>query len=223
MVTYVVGDIHGHLTALESLLESIPLTPDDRLIFLGDYVDKGPDVNGVLDLFSDLSTRPNTIFIRGNHDQMLLDARRDPSKLAIWEGLAGNDPLASYGQGDSRDLITQVPPQHWHFLQETCVDHFETERFIFVHGGIRPDRSPEEEDIERLHWTTLSMAQPHGSGKTVVCGHSAIESGRIADLGHTICIDTGISKGCFLTCLEIGSFAYWQATAAGEIHRGQLR
>jgi serine/threonine protein phosphatase 1 len=74
-----------------------------------------------------------------------------------------------------------------------------------------------------LQWLTLSSAQPHWSHRTVVCGHSAQVSGQIADNGHTICIDTGISKGGFLTCLELGSFHYWQSSSEGGIRDGTLR
>ncbi|MEK7950704.1 metallophosphoesterase family protein [Luteolibacter soli] len=223
MKTFVIGDIHGYLRALDALLDAVPFGPDDLLLFLGDYVDKGPDTKGVLDRLANFSSRPNTVFLRGNHDQMLLDAHLDPDKYSIWESLAGDDPLASYGSGDSSELIEQIPESHWHFLAQTCVDFLEDERFIFVHAGIRSHLSPQEEDTDHLHWLTLSMAQPHFSHRTVICGHSAQASGIIADLGHTICIDTGISKGKFLTCLELGSFHYWQSSPEGRIQDGLLR
>jgi serine/threonine protein phosphatase 1 len=223
MKTFVIGDIHGYPGALDALLEAVQLGADDLVLFLGDYVDKGPDTKGVLDRMVSLSSRPNTVFLRGNHDQMLLDAHLDPMKYCIWESLAGDSPLASYGPGESNELIAQIPDSHWQFLAQTCVDFHEDGRFIFVHAGIRPDRSPQEEDIDYLHWLTLSSAQPHWSHRTVICGHSAQASGTIADLGHTICVDTGISKGKFLTCLELGSFTYWQASADGQIQRGVLR
>jgi len=223
MRTFVIGDIHGQRLALESLVKAIPLSDEDRLIFLGDYVDKGPDVKGTLECLSRLSSWENTIFLRGNHDQMLIDAYRDPEKFGIWECLAGDDPLASYGTGDSYQLIHEMPPHHWRFLEDACVDYFETEDFIFVHAGIRADRNPGKEEIERLQWMTLSMAEPHQSGKIVVCGHTRSESGRIVDLGHTICIDTGISKNGFLTCLEMETFGFWQADSQGMISTGALR
>ncbi|HEY1122235.1 MAG TPA: metallophosphoesterase family protein [Haloferula sp.] len=223
MKTFVIGDIHGYLHALDSLLDAVPITADDLLIFLGDYVDKGPDTKGVLDRLVDLSSRPNTIFLRGNHDQMLLDAHLDPVTHSIWESLGGDDPLISYGDGESSELIQRIPESHWHFLAETCVDFHEDERFIFVHAGIRPHLSPQEEDADHLHWLTLSTAQPHLSQRTVICGHSVQASGQIADYGHTICIDTGITKGKFLTCLGLGSFEFWQASQEGDVSQGCLR
>lgn len=222
MKSFAIGDIHGHLTALKSLLEVIPFVQGDQLVFLGDYVDKGPDVRGVLDFLCGFAERPNTIFLRGNHDQMLLDAYEDPSKFGIWECLAGADPLASYGCGTTEELLGRIPEDHLKFLRNRCVDQFEIDRFIFVHGGIRPDRSPSQEDTDHLHWLTLAMASPHETGRTVICGHSAQASGQIADLGHTICIDTGVSKGGRLTCLDLVGFDYWQSTEDGRIFSGRL-
>jgi serine/threonine protein phosphatase 1 len=223
MKIFVIGDIHGHLTALEALLEVVPFSTGDLLVFLGDYVDKGPDVRGVLDFLLRFAERPNTIFLRGNHDQMLVDAYLDSSKFGIWECLAGANPLASYGSGATEELLGSVPEIHLGFLRNRCVDHFETDRFILVHGGIRPGLAPAHEDTDHLHWLTLSMALPHASGRTVICGHSAQASGQVADLGHTICIDTGISKGGMLTCLELTGFECWQSTEDGRTQRGQLR
>jgi serine/threonine protein phosphatase 1 len=117
MKTFAIGDIHGHLMALEKLMETVPFSPDDRIVFLGDYVDKGPDVRGVLELLCDFADRPNTVFLRGNHDQMLVDAHVDPAKFPIWECLAGSDPLASYGTGPTDELLGIIPERHWHFLR----------------------------------------------------------------------------------------------------------
>ncbi len=217
-----VGDIHGHAQALHALLIQVAPRNDDMLIFMGDYVDKGPDVKGVIDSLLALSKTHNAIFLRGNHDQMLIDAYRDPAKRGVWECLSGKDPLSSYGLGSQTEQIQRIPEEHWAFLENTCRDYFETTEFIFVHGGLRPEKSPAEETPDRLQWTTLSLAVPHDSGKTVICGHSAQPSGRIVDLGHTICIDTGITGGGFITCLALDNFEYWQADAGGLCRQGFL-
>ena len=69
---------------------------------------------------------------------------------------------------------------------------FETDDFIFVHGGINPDVSPAAEDVKTLQWVSLEEASPHASGRTVTCGHTMPGSGSIADFDQTICIDTGL-------------------------------
>lgn len=224
MRVFAIGDIHGHLTALDTLLATIPAQKDDLLVFLGDYVDKGPDVPGVLDRLIALNTERQAIFLRGNHDQLMLEAKEDPAlHLPGWECLSGGDPLASYGKGTTRKLLKSVPPAHFDFLQNTCRNFHETENFLFVHAGLNPDRAPAEESLDTLHWQKLPHAAAHHSGKTVICGHTAQASGQIADLGHTICIDTGLTKGHHLTALALDTFEFWQATASGETSSGKLR
>lgn len=218
-----IGDIHGHTKALEALLDEISPRSSDKLVFLGDYVDKGPDVAGTLERISKWRRAHDWIFLRGNHDQMLLDAHRTPSAFGLWECLAGEHPLASYGDGSTVELLQQIPEHHLGFLRDWCRDYYQTDSFIFVHGGIRPQFAPEEENIEHLQWSVLSSAAAHFSGRTVICGHSAQGNGKIADLGHTICIDTGITKGGYLSCLDLGDFSYIQASAEGEIRHGLLR
>jgi serine/threonine protein phosphatase 1 len=223
MRTFAIGDIHGHQRALRGLLDRVAPQTGDRLIFLGDYVDKGPNVKGVIDDLLSLGEVHDAIFLRGNHDQMLIDAYRDPVKVSIWECLGGEDPLASYGRGSNSTLLGMVPAEHWAFLETRCRNYFETPDFIFVHGGIRPQMAPSEEDPERLQWTTLSLAERHLSGRTVICGHSAQRSGHITDLGHTICLDTNITAGGWLTCLSLDDFEYWQADSDGQTRFGHLR
>jgi serine/threonine protein phosphatase 1 len=217
--TFAIGDIHGHSAALDFLLSAVLPQADDLLIFMGDYVDKGPDTKGVLDRLSVLSQRPNTIFLRGNHDQMMLDAYRDPEKVEIWRCLAGEYPLASYGSED----LDMVPPEHWTFLEDRCQNYHETNTHIYVHAGLRAQVSPSDETPERLQWTTLELAGAHHSGKLVICGHTAQHSGLIADLGHTICIDTGMSRNGWLTCLSVDRLEFLQANDSGRIREGMLR
>lgn len=217
-----IGDIHGHSNALNALLDELSPTSSDKLVFLGDYVDKGPDVAGTLELLSTLSEESGWVFLRGNHDQMMLDAYRDVSTLAIWESLSGDDPLSSYGSGATEELLRSIPDHHIRFLADRCRDFHELESFIFVHAGIRAHINPSVEEVGRLQWMVLSSAAAHLSGRTVVCGHSSQENGRIADYGHTICIDTGITKGKYLTCLDLGDFSYTQASSDGKILKGSL-
>lgn len=217
-----IGDIHGYTTALRALLGKVRPTSADRVVFLGDYVDKGPDTAGTLELVSGLSLEHDWIFLRGNHDQTMIDAYRDPSEVPTWECLAGEAPLASYGSGSSGDLLRKLPEHHVRFLEERCRDYYETDSFLFVHAGIRAHVPPSREDAEYLHWKRVESAVPHDSGRTVVCGHSSQETGRIVDLGHTICIDTGISRGRFLTCLDLGDFTWVKASADGTISTGAL-
>jgi len=218
----VIGDIHGHLGALDTLLNEVVPTKSDIVVFLGDYVDKGPNVKATLGRLIEFSVNDQWVFLRGNHDQMFLDACLDSSMITLWECLAGHEPLASYGVGNVENVIPLVPISHIDFLKNRCVDYYEDNSYIYVHGGIRPHMGADE-SIDRLHWMTLSDAITHQSGKTVICGHSSQKSGMIADLGHTICVDTAISNGRFLTCLNLTDFSWIQASEEGEIRKGNLR
>lgn len=222
MSIFAIGDIHGHLIALDALLATIPAGPDDTLVFLGDYVNKGPEVRGTLDRLYALNKTRNCVFLRGNHDQIMIDAHHKASKMTIFESLGGEETLMSYGSGLTEDVMRYVPDQHWEFLEQICRNYYQTDKYIFVHGGIRPKVSPKKEKPERLLWTTLSNAAAHKSGKTVICGHSSQRNGRIADRGHTICIDTGIGKGSLLTCLELDTFRFWQSNPLGRLNSGRL-
>lgn len=222
--TLAIGDIHGHRLALDAVLDAAKPVAGDLLIFLGDYVHKGPDTCGVLNRLIELEISPiETIFLRGNHDQMLIDAYEDESLISTWEILSGDRPLAGYFSGWRSPRFHEVPDTHWNFLIERTLPFHETEEFIFVHGGISPHCMPEEETVERLYWAKLDTAEPHHSGRTVICGHTSQDSGEIADLGHTICIDTGISKERYLTCLQLDDWNFWQSSPKGEVSVGYLR
>jgi len=219
-----IGDIHGYKVALEALLSHVAPSPSDQVIFLGDYVHKGPDTAGTLELLAGLGeSHRDWVFLRGNHDQLLIDAYRDPSTFGVWEALSGENPLSSYGAGTTADQLMKVPERHIRFLEGRCRDVFETDDFIFVHGGIRPDVAPGEEELEHLHWMKVTQAVPHHSSRTVICGHTSQETGRIVDLGHTICIDTGISREQRMTCLDLEDFSFVQASESGETTTGRLR
>src|SRR5580765_5777294 len=97
MRTLAIGDIHGSFIALSTLLNTLEIQPADQLVFLGDYIDRGPDSRKVLDLL----TRPNPpgsrVFLRGNHEVMILDAREDLLKANTWQSYGGLETAFSYG------------------------------------------------------------------------------------------------------------------------------
>src|SRR4051794_4584430 len=116
MRTLAIGDIHGCLQALCTLLDAVGLNPDDRVITLGDYVDRGPDSKGVLDRLTELYAAGQLVALRGNHDQMMIDVFHggDP---ALWLSCGGPATLRSYGIPVSVEPeLDQVPPSHWDFL-----------------------------------------------------------------------------------------------------------
>jgi serine/threonine protein phosphatase 1 len=217
MRTLAIGDIHGCLRALDALLEVVAPGPGDRIITLGDYVDRGPDSAGVLDRLIDLHETGRLVALRGNHDQMFLDARRGPDDL--WLAYGGWQTLASYGLviPQAADLQKEVPRRHWQFLEDVCMDWFETDTHFFVHGTVYPDLPLADQPTYVLYWEKLTGPVDHVSGKVMVCGHTKQKSGRPLNLGTTVCIDTGIYEpDGWLTCLDVDTGRYWQANQLGK-------
>ena len=219
MRTLAIGDIHGCLTALTTLLDFVAPTPEDRLITLGDYVDRGPDSRGVLDLLIDLHAKGRVVALRGNHEEMMVASRASEAMRRMWLTCGGRETLASYGSA----ALDVVPAAHWHFLEKLCVDWFVTERHFFVHANAYPDVPFEEQPSFMLLWETLFEPVHHFSGKIMICGHTRQLDGLPLNLGPTVCIDTGAyDREGWLTCLDVDAGRYWQADQRGRRRQGFL-
>lgn len=219
-----IGDIHGYLVALDALLDAVKPNPDDWLIFVGDYVDRGPDSKGVLDRVIALERTGRVIALRGNHEEMMLVSRDEPGLSPMWLMNGGEQTLASYAQPGKQGTISDVPRAHWNFLDHVCTDFFETPKHIFVHADLLPKVGLGAQPPQVLRWQKLMPHPPHFSGKLMICGHTVQPSGLPLDLGFAVCIDTGIYlPDGRLTCLDVESGDYWQSDAAGTIFTGTLR
>lgn len=225
MRTLAIGDIHGCLRALTTLINAVAPRPDDLLVTLGDYVDRGPDSKGVLDYLVDLHATGQLVALRGNHDRMMLDAR-DGADGYLWLACGGQATLRSYSVAAYLEYdLADVPESHWDFLERRCVNWHEAETHFFVHGSVLPHLSLAEQPTEVLLWEKVyaDSTTAHCSGKVMICGHTRQASGDILDLGHTLCIDTGAYGGGWLTCLEVETGRWWQASQGGELRQGSLR
>jgi len=187
--TLAVGDIHGCLESLKALARLVPFKPADRLVLLGDYIDRGPDSRGVIDWVRAASRAGDVISLRGNHEAMMMEARTDPAARAMWLENGGAEALASYGIGISDAWISGVPAAHWNFLESTRL-HFETARCIFVHGSVDWDQPLAAQDAQREIWTRCTGMRPHGSGKRVICGHTPQPDGHPGSYEWGLCLDT---------------------------------
>ncbi|MBM4003072.1 MAG: serine/threonine protein phosphatase [Planctomycetes bacterium] len=218
MRTIAIGDVHGCSLALETLVEQIGPQPDDRLIFLGDYVDRGPDSRGVVEYLLALAFRCQVIPLLGNHESMLLSARELGIPNPFWLQCGGRETLTSYGGS-----LADIPEEHWEFFRG-CRRHYETEHHLFFHANYDPALDPDQQPELLLLWQHITgqIPGPHQSGKTVVVGHTPQRSGQILDLGYLLCIDTACFAGGWLSAIDLGSKKVWQSNLMGEVRDGQL-
>jgi serine/threonine protein phosphatase 1 len=213
-----IGDIHGCTTALDALLSLVAPAPDDLLVFLGDYVDRGPDSRGAMERIIRLQASQRLVALLGNHEQLMLEARTDETRRQIWLANGGEETLRSY----AGDGLASVPEEHWRFLEEQCVDWYETETHFFVHANANPHLEAADQAIVTLRWRKFDDPPPHVSGRVMVCGHTRQESGWPRNLGHAVCIDTWAYGDGWLTCLDVGSGQLWQANQSGATRTGEL-
>jgi len=220
---YAIGDVHGRLDLLEDLLahirEDVAQHPSDSarsLIFLGDYVDRGPESRGVVDVvLSDLLPGFSTVRLMGNHEEAMLSFLDGESDGLDWMSFGGLETLLSYGvplrslpnSGEAvralqTALIEAVPERHVVFFRN-CLLHYSVGDYVFVHAGVRPGITLEKQTQTDLLWIRDDFLRVRAAlpGRVVVHGHT------ICDLpqnrGQRINIDTGAFVSGRLTCLVL--------------------
>jgi len=208
---FAVGDIHGCLDKLERLMEVIdPVPRSDTLVFLGDYIDRGPDSRGVVDFVLDLRKKhPRTACLMGNHEEMFLDFIRDQGNRELYFFNGGRATLRSYGlDPDGPVREEDFPGIHLRFFK-ALLPYCEWRDFIFVHAGLRPGIPLEKQDLKDLLWIRNTFIfGPLEGEQTVVFGHTPF--GRPYEASRRIGIDTGAVFGGPLTCLELPAMTFHQ-------------
>ena len=198
---FAIGDIHGNLSHLELLMEKIKpaLNPQrDTLVFLGDYIDRGPDSKGVVDFVLRLRTElPHVVCLKGNHEALFLDWYLNGRDYDLYLYNGGGATIRSY----SREGELKIPQGHLDFFTSLRL-YYETEQYIFVHAGLRRGIPLQEQDPHDLVWIRDEfILSPHDFGKVVVFGHTPLQKVFVAP--NKIGIDTGAVYGGALTCLEL--------------------
>lgn len=189
MSLYAVGDIHGCARTLDDLLERIAPTADDHLVFVGDYIDRGPDSRSVIERLLDLEAEFQCSFLKGNHEALML-AYLDFGEYEVWSMNGGTATLSSYQESDGQ---IRMPAAHVDFIRET-LPYLDTPEFFIVHGGIPPDRTVAD-SIRTLDEQTFLWERSHLNArkrvweKVVVCGHTPRTEPLNED--KLIAIDTG--------------------------------
>lgn len=226
---YAVGDIHGELALLDRLLSIIAEDMAGRsgrravLVFLGDYIDRGPDSRGVLDRLANgpLPTPlsgAETRFLAGNHEAAMLDFLTDPVNNAHWLDFGGAEALSSYGVRasvgvrerarlrDLRDrLIDRLPDAHLRFLGslENWASYGD---YAFVHAGIKPGRALSRQRRDDLLWLREPfLSSPLRHEKVIVHGHTIVETAEIHP--NRIAVDTGAYATGVLTAVALDGTA----------------
>lgn len=210
--TIAIGDIHGHLAALNTLIELVDLASKDTLVLLGDYVDRGPQSAEVIQRIIDLSRRYNVVAIRGNHEEMMLQAMESDWYFNAWMNSGGDVALESYG-----GRMDQIPLSHIDFLKKLRLVH-EIENHFFIYASFTPNRELSDQLPKDALWGSLEdVHQSHFSGKVAVVGHTPQENHQLLDRGFIKCIDTGCGFGGLLTAYDVDQQTIWQVTQGGDV------
>jgi serine/threonine protein phosphatase 1 len=222
MSCYVVGDIHGCLAEVRYLVEQLPLERGDRLVFLGDYIDRGPDSMGVVSYLLELREQGkiDAVFLKGNHEDMFLDYLGFPGNHGdVFLNNGGHATLASYGISASNGaaaIAGQLPQAHLAFYQnlETfCV----VKPYLCVHAGIQPLKRLEEQTAAEMFWIRGEFIRnPHKLPFTVLFGHTP-QKEALFDLPFKIGLDTGLVYGNKLSCLAVEEKVLYQIKRGKKI------
>lgn len=215
---FAIGDIHGSYMALTTLLNGIKPTKDDLLIFLGDYVNRGENSKGVLDILINLSDICQTVFIKGNHELIMLSGLKYKEDFDFWLKVGGDKTLQSFGLLPMRSECIHLPFAYVSFLNQ-AKDYYETDQFIFCHASIYSHLPLDKQDDYALRWRKLENNHTgHISGKTIICGHTEQRDGQVLFQNGIICIDTwAYGEGC-LTALELEHKNLYQADNKGDFY-----
>ncbi len=220
-VIYAIGDIHGRADLLKQALDKIERDKERTAfdtcveVYLGDYVDRGPDSKSVIDLLIQRRRDVGAVTLRGNHESIMMTCLDDPAAIARWCNLGGLETIESYGvplplplpDSDIDDLhagfVAAVPASHRAFLSAlqlsySCGDYF------FAHAGVRPGVPLDRQTPQDLMWIRDDfLGSTRWHGKYIVHGHTPKEK---PDLHRNRAgIDTGAYMTGNLTCLKLFS------------------
>lgn len=202
-----IGDIHGCRGLLQQMIEQVAPGAEDRVVFLGDYIDRGPDSRGVIDYLLDFRKQwPQTVFLKGNHEAMLLDFLAGHERLRYLLN-GGENTLNGYREKGK----LAIPQSHLQFFRDLRL-YFATEHHLFVHAGLRPGVSPHNQSEKDLLWIREDfLKSDYRWGKTIVFGHTPMRKPYLKP--ERIGLDTGAAYGRSLSCCDIMQRKIWTVRA----------
>jgi serine/threonine protein phosphatase 1 len=207
---YAIGDIHGCYDRLKKLMGKIPIDLSrDTLVFIGDYIDRGSQSVDVVDYLIKLKKRfPETIFLRGNHEDMLGKFLSGADRFSYLLN-GGQQTLDSYLIKPVDSEFFPIPPDHMEFYESLRL-YYETDEFIFVHAGLRPKVPLEFQKTEDLLWIRGKfVSSKYDFGKRVIFGHTPLKKPLVEP--NKIGIDTGAVYGNALTCVQLPDLVFFKA------------
>jgi serine/threonine protein phosphatase 1 len=217
LLTYAVGDVHGSLDKLKALVEACREHADGRamrLVFLGDYIDRGPDSAGVLRFMMSLQADfpEQIIALKGNHEAWALSLLDGAVPASAWLRNGGAETLHSYGVKDIGDL----PRAHLNWMRALRL-FFDDGRRFFVHAGVNPSRPLDAQDEQELLWIREPfLTNGRDYGRLIVHGHTPLESEKPELRINRLNLDTAAAFGGPLTAAvfddaQTGPLSFLQA------------
>lgn len=207
--TWVIGDVHGYVNTLRTLLDKLELNSDDRIIMLGDLIDRGPDSKGVLDVILDLKAAGHEVkCLMGNHEQMMLKSykeeldngkgflrflKKDTTRKS-WLNMGGDTTMKSFGAKRMLD----IDPMYFDFI-ESMSHYLEDPKYFYAHAGFNFESEDPFTDVQSMLWIRDFKVDTKVTGnKKVVHGHTPIDIDFIKDVilhperDHFIALDNGV-------------------------------
>lgn len=181
-----ITDIHGEKAKLDSVLSQIEMRPDDTFVFLGDYIDRGPDSKGVVDKIIELGETYKCIYLMGSHEYALLHAKQDDYYQFLFDNYGGPATVRSYG---SFENVFKV---HGDFFKSLKF-YYLTDRYLFVHAGINPAYPLEkQEEVDLVYIRSEFIYSKHKLPQKIIFGHTEFDEPYVDK--DKICIDLGCGK-----------------------------
>jgi serine/threonine protein phosphatase 1 len=207
--TFIIGDIHGCYASFDQLLNDIaPVAGEDRLIILGDMINRGPNSNLVLDKLIQMRLKGYEIIaLQGNHELMFLNFLSGKN-INFFLINGGDATINSYQIKSpySKDALKKIPDSHVQFLK-SLFPYWEDEKHIYVHAGLQPGVKLAKQQPDWLYWSRENFInQQYDYGKQVVFGHTPFEEPFIQK--NKVGIDTGAVYGGKLTCLILPEYTF---------------
>lgn len=206
---FAIGDIHGCMDKLGMLIDLLDFADArDTLVFIGDYIDRGPHSFEVVEYLIRLKKRhQNIVFLKGNHEDMLVKYLSGVDRFTYLAN-GGRQTLDSYLKQDRKPKTFPIPDSHLEFFK-SLVLFFETDQYIFVHAGLKKKIPLNLQNTEDLLWIRNEFIQSdYDFGKQVVFGHTPFPKPLV--LPNKIGIDTGAVYGNKLTCVQLPELEFYQ-------------